>query len=49
MDPVLSIRDLSLDFETPPGPVHALRNVSLDVPRNHIVGIVARADPARAQ
>ena len=48
MDPVLSIRDLSLDFETPPGPVHALRNVSLDVPRNHIVGIVGESGSGKS-
>ena len=48
MDPLLSIRDLSLDFETPPGPVHALRNVSLDVPRNHIVGIVGESGSGKS-
>ena len=48
MDPVLSIRDLSLDFETPPGPVHALRNVSLDVPRNRIVGIVGESGSGKS-
>ena len=48
MDPVLSIRDLSLDFETPPGPVHALRKVSLDVPRNHIVGIVGESGSGKS-
>ena len=48
MDPVLSIQDLSLDFETPPGPVHALRSVSLDVPRNHIVGIVGESGSGKS-
>ena len=48
MDPVLSIRDLSLDFETPPGPVHALRNVSLEVPRRHIVGIVGESGSGKS-
>ena len=43
MDVVLSIRNLSLDFETPHGPVHALRDVSIDVPRNRIVGIVGES------
>ena len=47
-DPVLSIRGLSLDFETPPGPVHALRDVSLDVPRNHIVGIVGESGSGKS-
>ena len=48
MDPLLSIRDLTLDFETPPGPVHALRNVNLDVPRNHIVGIVGESGSGKS-
>ena len=48
MDPLLTIRDLSLDFETPPGPVHALRNVSLDVPRNRIVGIVGESGSGKS-
>ena len=48
MDPVLSIRNLSLDFETPPGPVHALRSVSFDVPRNHIVGIVGESGSGKS-
>ena len=48
MAPVLSIRNLSLDFETPEGPVHALRHVSLDVPRNHIVGIVGESGSGKS-
>ena len=48
MDPVLSIRNLSLHFETPPGPVHALRDVSLDVPRNRIVGIVGESGSGKS-
>ncbi|MEX2648529.1 MAG: ABC transporter ATP-binding protein [Alphaproteobacteria bacterium] len=43
MDVVLSIRDLTVDFATPRGMVHALREVSLDVPRNKIVGIVGES------
>jgi peptide/nickel transport system ATP-binding protein len=41
--PVLAIRNLSIDFTTPRGQVHALRNVSLAVPRNKIVGIVGES------
>ena len=37
---VLSVRDLSVDFLSPRGPIHALRRVSLDVPRGSSVGIV---------
>ena len=39
-DSVLSIRDLSIDFLTPRGTVHALRGVNIAVPRGSIVGIV---------
>ena len=42
-DPVLSIRDLSIDFVTPRGPVRALRRVDLDVPRGGIVGVVGES------
>ena len=48
VDLVLSIHGLTLDFETPPGPVHALRDVSLDVPRNHIVGIVGESGSGKS-
>ena len=48
MVPVLSIRNLSLDFETPEGPVHVLRKVSFDVPRNHIVGIVGESGSGKS-
>lgn len=43
MNRVLDIRDLSVDFETSRGKVHALRNVSFAVPRNKTVGIVGES------
>ena len=43
MEFVLAFRDLTIDFVTPRGHVHALRNVSLVVPRNQIVGIVGES------
>ena len=43
LDPVLDIRNLSVDFVTPRGRVHALREVSLKVPRNRIVGVVGES------
>ncbi len=43
MDVVLSIRGLTVDFATPRGMVHALRDVSLEVPRNKVVGIVGES------
>ena len=40
---VLSIEDLSVSFRTAEGPLQALRNVSLAVPRGEIVGIVGES------
>ena len=36
---MVEVRDLSVDFLTPRGPVHALRRVSLTVPPGRIVGV----------
>jgi oligopeptide/dipeptide ABC transporter ATP-binding protein len=41
--PLLEVRNLSLDFGSPRGRVHALRDVSLAVPRGRIVGIVGES------
>ncbi|MEQ8641238.1 MAG: ABC transporter ATP-binding protein [Alphaproteobacteria bacterium] len=40
---VLDIRNLSIDFETPRGHVHALRDVSFSVPEKSTVGIVGES------
>ena len=42
-DALLEVRNLSLDFGSPRGRVHALRDVSLEVPRGRIVGIVGES------
>jgi peptide/nickel transport system ATP-binding protein len=47
-DAVLSVRDLSIDFRTPGGRVHALRRVSLDVPRGSIVGLVGESGSGKS-
>jgi len=47
-DSVLSVRELSIDFLTPRGPIHALRNVSLEVPRGSIVGIVGESGSGKS-
>ncbi len=47
-DCVLSVRDLSVDFLSPRGPIHALRRVSLDVPRGSIVGIVGESGSGKS-
>ena len=39
-EPLLRVRDLSIDFGTPRGRIRALRNVNFDVPRGRIVGVV---------
>ena len=47
-DNVLEVRDLSLDFGSPRGRVHALRNVSLTVPRGRIVGVVGESGSGKS-
>lgn len=46
--PLLEIRDLNLDFGTPRGRVHALRNISLDVPAAQVVGIVGESGSGKS-
>jgi peptide/nickel transport system ATP-binding protein len=41
--PVLDIRNLSVDFLSPRGPVHAMRNVNLTVPEGEVVGLVGES------
>jgi oligopeptide/dipeptide ABC transporter ATP-binding protein len=40
---LLEVRGLSLDFGSPRGRVHALRDVSLSVPKGRIVGVVGES------
>ncbi|SDG28149.1 peptide/nickel transport system ATP-binding protein/peptide/nickel transport system ATP-binding protein [Limimonas halophila] len=42
-DPLLDIQGLSLDFASPAGPVHALRDIDVTVPRGRIVGVVGES------
>ncbi|MER8747466.1 ABC transporter ATP-binding protein [Mesorhizobium sp. M1004] len=46
--PLLEIRGLNLDFGTPGGRVHALRNVSLNVPAGQVVGIVGESGSGKS-
>jgi len=39
----LSIKDLNVVFSTEDGPLHALKDVSFDVPENRIVGLVGES------
>lgn len=41
--PLLSVRDLSIDFGTPQGRLHALRDIDLEVPEGRIVGLVGES------
>jgi peptide/nickel transport system ATP-binding protein len=44
----LAIRDLSIDFRTLAGTVHALRSISIDVPAGSIVGIVGESGSGKS-
>ncbi len=48
MAEVLDIRNLSVDFRTPHGRVHAVRNVSLKAPENTILGIVGESGSGKS-
>ena len=40
---VLSVKDLSISYQTDSGPLQALRGVSFDIDDNNIVGIVGES------
>lgn len=42
-EPVLHIDNLTIDFLTPRGPPHALREVSLTMPSGEVVGVVGES------
>lgn len=46
--PLLEIRHLNLDFGTPEGRIHALRNVSLDVAAAEVVGVVGESGSGKS-
>jgi peptide/nickel transport system ATP-binding protein len=48
METLLDIRNLSVDFRTPRGRVHALRDVSLKIPKGKIVGVVGESGSGKS-
>src|SRR3712207_4645162 len=46
--PLLEVDGLSLDFLTPRGRVHALRDVRLRVPRGEVVGLVGESGSGKS-
>ena len=48
MTALLDIRNLTVDFRTPRGRVHALRDVSFKVPRGKIVGVVGESGSGKS-
>jgi oligopeptide/dipeptide ABC transporter ATP-binding protein len=47
-DNVLEVRNLSIEFRTPAGPVHALRHVDFDIPRGSVVGLVGESGSGKS-
>ena len=43
MTPILAVRDLSIDYRTRRGPVHAVRDVSFDVEKGETVAIIGES------
>jgi peptide/nickel transport system ATP-binding protein len=43
MNPVLSVRELSIDYSTRRGPVHAVRDVSFDIAKGETIAIIGES------
>jgi oligopeptide/dipeptide ABC transporter ATP-binding protein len=45
---VLEVRGLSIEFRTPAGSVHALRNIDFHIPRGSVVGLVGESGSGKS-
>lgn len=48
MQPLLRIKDLSVDFTTEQGTVHALKNISITINRNEVVALVGESGSGKS-
>ena len=48
MESLLSIRGLNVEFQTPSGPLHVLRDINIDVPKGKILGIVGESGSGKS-
>ncbi|MEQ9489681.1 MAG: ABC transporter ATP-binding protein [Alphaproteobacteria bacterium] len=48
MENLVEIRDLCVDFTTPRGRVHALRNIDIDVKKKRILGVVGESGSGKS-